>query len=96
MIQYAFDDATSETDGRVLTRRLLILMKKQLKLLNDIVEKLHVDPTHFLDPEPFGDFWRFEEIGIPNYKVVILDRKFNERNYFCILEGKNNSIIGIY
>jgi len=104
MVPVIYDDTN---EHRILTKRLIILMKKQMRLLGDEPESLAIDGSQYYDcedPEDLGDNYIEKEL---NLQVELIDRLHHYRgdmcpepggrNRFCVMTGKAGKVvIGAY
>jgi len=90
-----YDD--TDTIGR-LTKRLIILLKKAMRLLGDEPMRLAIDGSQFFDivsQEDYGTNLIESEMGLDWTLIERFDT--NVRNHFCVLIGKSSSVvIGAY
>ena len=104
-----YDDASQ---NKVITKRLIILMKKALQSIGDKPAKLYFDGSQYFDITPEGEKEDYpallikEELRIPELELITRKNWFfansqdkiqSPKNNFCILEGVGGKIvIGAY
>ena len=103
MVPVIYDDTN---EHRILTQRLIVLMKKTMRVLGDIPKHLAVDGSQYYDledPEDCPIPW-IEDLGLEVEEIERLHRHAGDtcpepggRNRFCVMTGEAGKVvIGAY
>jgi hypothetical protein len=99
-----YDEAN---EHRVLTKRLMIKMKKAMRLLGDVPKHIAIDGSQYLDLEDREDCPEYvieEDLGL-EYDLIDRPRGYDGdtcpdpcgRNRFCVMTGEAGKVvIGAY